>query len=267
MEYIRKLHRVLAFESKRPQFNESTSVGKIGVAGFVLGVLAGLSYATLVLSVIFVLFLSADANSYTHSLAVVMIQWSAYMSLLCTFHFLEFFVTAMYQPDNASYDSFVINHSFHYTLAFVASLVEFWVETALFGAAKRRPIVILVGLVLMIGGQTVRTLAMYTCAENFAHLIMDNGEGHRLVTVGIYSYFAHPSYVGWFYWSIGTQLLLCNPVCAPLYVYASWAFFHERIPYEEQVLFRCYREEYRQYRRSTHRGIPFISSPLLKNVM
>jgi hypothetical protein len=41
----------------------------------------------------------------------------------------------------------------HYTLAFVASFVEFWVETVIFGAAKRRMLIMFVGLVCMIGGQ------------------------------------------------------------------------------------------------------------------
>ena len=49
--------------------------------------------------------------------------------------------------------AFVINHSFHYTLAFLASLVEFWVETALFGASKRYSFAIVLGLVCMLGGQ------------------------------------------------------------------------------------------------------------------
>lgn len=49
--------------------------------------------------------------------------------------------------------AFIINHSLHYTLAFVASFVEFWVETVIFGAAKRRMLIMFVGLVCMIGGQ------------------------------------------------------------------------------------------------------------------
>src|SRR4051812_31669288 len=48
--------------------------------------------------------------------------------------------------------------------------------------------------------------------------------------------FRHPSYVGWFYWSVGTQLLLCNPLCTVLYGLAAWAFFKDRIPYEEALL-------------------------------
>ena len=37
-------------------------------------------------------------------------------------------------------------------------------------------------------------------------------EDHRLVTDGVYAWFRPPSYVGWLYWSVGTQLILCNPV-------------------------------------------------------
>ena len=31
-------------------------------------------------------------------------------------------------------------------------------------------------------------------------------DGHYLVKSGVYAWFRHPSYVGWFYWSIATQV-------------------------------------------------------------
>jgi hypothetical protein len=31
-------------------------------------------------------------------------MWSLYMSLLCFFHFMEFFTTAVHQPDSLSYE-------------------------------------------------------------------------------------------------------------------------------------------------------------------
>lgn len=106
--------------------------------------------------------------------------------------------------------AFVINHSLHYTLAFLASVAEYWLGYLLFGSSKRYVYIIFLGLALMIGGQVsvkgilmllithiyyyyswvqfMRTLAMYTCAKNFAHLIMDNKDDHQLVTEGIYRY-------------------------------------------------------------------------------
>lgn len=76
--------------------------------------------------------------------------------------------------------------------------------------------------------------------------------------------FRHPSYVGWFYWSVGTQVILCNPICIGLYAYASWSFFKDRIPYEEQLLLKFYKTEYLQYAKTTLLGIPYVQSPIDK---
>lgn len=48
---------------------------------------------------------------------------------------------------------------------------------------------------------------MHTARHNFSHLVQDEKQAnHELVTYGIYRIWRHPSYVGWFYWSIGTQV-------------------------------------------------------------
>ncbi|CAN0453530.1 unnamed protein product, partial [Hapterophycus canaliculatus] len=31
-------------------------------------------------------------------------------------------------------------------------------------------------------------------------------ESHQLVTSGVYRFLRHPSYFGWFWWSLGTQV-------------------------------------------------------------
>jgi protein-S-isoprenylcysteine O-methyltransferase Ste14 len=70
----------------------------------------------------------------------------------------------------------------------------------------------------------------------------------------------HPAYFGWFYWSIGTQLLLCNPLCFLAYIAASWSFFSKRIPYEESLLAEFYPLTYSDYCKKTIIGIPFITN-------
>ena len=48
---------------------------------------------------------------------------------------------------------------------------------------------------------------MFTAGSNFNHVVQnEKSETHTLVTSGVYAWFRHPSYVGWFYWSIGTQV-------------------------------------------------------------
>lgn len=47
----------------------------------------------------------------------LILQWSLYVVVLCTFHLLEFFATSFYNPYVTSSDSFLINHSIAYTAA------------------------------------------------------------------------------------------------------------------------------------------------------
>ena len=77
-----------------------------------------------------------------------------------------------------------------------------------------------------------------------------------------YRYLRHPSYFGWFYWSVGTQLVLCNPLCTIAYAAAAWHFFNSRIPYEEELLVRFYGDQYTRYAKSTIIGIPAIASEI-----
>lgn len=78
-----------------------------------------------------------------------------------------------------------------------------------------------------------------------------------------YKYFRHPSYVGFYYWSVGTQLLLGNPICAVCYSLASWYFFKRRIPYEERTLLKYFPDEYPAYVTNTWSGLPFIWSDIV----
>jgi protein-S-isoprenylcysteine O-methyltransferase len=87
--------------------------------------------------------------------------------------------------------------------------------------------------------------------------------------------------MGWFWWSVGSQLLLANPICTAGFFYVSWRFFSRRIPYvllslilagfflllahgvfvpryEEAKLLDFFPGEYEAYRKKTPTGIPFI---------
>ncbi|RYG66722.1 hypothetical protein EON64_09115 [archaeon] len=109
--------------------------------------------------------------------------------------------------------------------------------------------------------QIVRSVAMLHSRENFSHTIATSKNAqHELVTTGIYSRLRHPAYFGWFYWSVGTQCMLCNPFCTAAYAYFSWSFFKERIPFEEKMLHSFFGTRYREYAEKTPIGIPFIQS-------
>lgn len=186
-------------------------------------------------------------------------QWTVYVIVLCTFHLGEFFMTAIFNPTATSADSFMVNHSKAYTAAAVISSIEFGIRLIFFPDRNSSQIFCM-GIVFVIGGQLCRSLAMVTCGESFNHYIQrDKKENHVLVTHGIYSILRHPSYVGFYYWAVGTQLVLCNPLSAILYGLAAWTFFRYRITYEEETLKQLFPDgAYENYAARTYIGIPFI---------
>jgi protein-S-isoprenylcysteine O-methyltransferase len=116
------------------------------------------------------------------------------------------------------------------------------------------------GMILVICGQIIRTTAMVQAGPSFTHLLAtDKSVRHDLIMTGLYQYLRHPGYFGWFYWSIGTQLLLCNPFCIVAYFWAAHQFFKHRIPVEEYYLTEIFKETYIDYKKRTWIGIPGIS--------
>jgi len=182
-----------------------------------------------------------------------------YMMFLSFFHFSEYMMTALYNSHRLSTDSFLLNHSTEYQLAAVASWVEFTVEAYFFPTFKCLFVLNVVGFFLVVCGELLRKLAMIVAKANFSHIVQsEKNAKHELVTNGIYSWMRHPSYVGWFYWSIGTQILLCNPLCTIAYTMASWSFFNERIRDEEYHLIQFFGEDYKNYILNVPTLLPFI---------
>lgn len=187
------------------------------------------------------------------------VYFGLYAMSLAFFHQSEYVVTAIFNSHTLSVDSFLLNHSWEYGIAAISSWIEFWLEYYFFPGMKSFHFLSLIGLVLVIGGEALRKLSMFTAASNFTHHVQfRKRHGHTLVTHGVYALFRHPSYVGWFYWSVGTQLLLCNPICLVGYTLASWRFFEDRIIDEEELLIQFFGDEYVEYKRRVPTGIPFI---------
>lgn len=194
-------------------------------------------------------------------------SWSVfglYLCLLAAFHYSEYYTTYMINPRSLSLDSFLLNHSREYGAAAVCSWTEYAVERYLFPGMKEFGFLSWLGLVLCVGGEVVRKWAMFTARSNFNHVVqIQREEGHVLVTHGIYSLCRHPSYAGWFWWSVGTQLLLCNPICVVGYAIASWRFFDARVQDEEITLLNFFGEDYVWYQRRVPTGLPFIRGYLM----
>ena len=182
-----------------------------------------------------------------------------YAVFMATFHYSEYLGIALSNPSTLTPDSFILNHSVHYHLAALASWIEFFIEVHYFPDMKTYKWVWAIGSVTCLTGEILRKLAMITANKSFTHVVQfERQNDHKLVTHGVYSLMRHPSYVGWFWWSIGTQIILANPICLVIYTFASWTFFRDRIFMEEITLLQFFGFEYVVYIRNVPTGLPFI---------
>lgn len=191
--------------------------------------------------------------------------WRApfFLATLSLFHFLEFWTTATANTPNANVSSFLLSsngsaYKIAHSAAFVETILSHLFLPTLFSQTTRLALLAL-GLTLIFLGQTVRSFAMLTAGQNFSHIVRHTkSQTHQLVTTGIYSVLRHPSYFGFFWWGIGTQLVCGNWVCLAGYAYVLWVFFYRRIQGEERLLIGFFGEEYVEYRNRTRVAIPFI---------
>ena len=207
--------------------------------------------------------------------------FAAHLCALALFHFLEYFWQAKYHPKTTTSDgnytielmtclsnfipfylfivAFLLNHSKEYSLAIVMGFVEYAIKRML----HISPVFLvfqLIGSVLIIFGIILRSMAMIKASSNFSHVLHTNlSQDHKLVQDGVYSLFRHPSYLGFFAFAVGEQVILGNYISTVLFVFVLQKFFRERILVEEAILNKTYPKEYVEYKKKTWSGIPFHS--------
>ncbi|MFH4982762.1 hypothetical protein AB6A40_009471 [Gnathostoma spinigerum] len=181
-----------------------------------------------------------------------------YTLCLTFFHYSEYIATALTNRRNLRPSSYLLDQSLHYWIAAVSSWLEFSLESYFVPSIKSVSFSTF-GVCLVICGESLRKVAMFQAKGSFTHTIATRKRSdHSLVTDGVYAFVRHPGYLGWFIWSVGTQIVLCNPVCVVSYAIVSWAFFEDRIFWEEQSLVAFFGESYIRYRAKVPCGVPFI---------
>lgn len=175
------------------------------------------------------------------------------------FHTSEYILAiAIHGKSKVTLSSLLISK--HYALAMLISVLEYITEIVFFPGMKQHWWISNFGLIMIVFGEIVRKIAIITAGRSFTHLIkIRKEEHHRLVTEGVYQIMRHPSYSGFLVWSVGTQVMLCNPVSTVAFAVVVWRFFAERIPYEEHYLKQFFGRQYVEYARRVPSGVPFVN--------
>ncbi|MED6127827.1 protein-S-isoprenylcysteine O-methyltransferase [Stylosanthes scabra] len=175
------------------------------------------------------------------------------------FHTSEYILAmAIHGRSNVTLSSLLISK--HYILAMIFSLAEYIFEIVFFPHLKEYWVISNSGLAMIAIGEVIRKLAILTAGHAFTHLIrIYQEDDHQLITHGIYRFMRHPGYTGFLIWSVGTQIMLCNPISVVAFAVVVWRFFARRIPYEEYFLRRFFERDYEEYARKVGSGIPFIN--------
>ncbi|KAI1822302.1 putative isoprenylcysteine carboxyl methyltransferase [Xylaria intraflava] len=230
---------------------QAKSLEGIAIRSFCLGVAFTLSVVTMISTV----FLTSSP----------LWRLPFFIGALSTFHFLEFWTTAKYNTSVANIDSFLLTANWPaYAIAHMAALFECTLTALLFPNRAWAPfysghVLLFFGFILVFVGQTARSLAMAQAGKSFNHTIQrKKKDDHELVTTGVYSFVRHPAYFGFFYWGVGTQLVMGNPICFTAYAIVLWQFFASRVRDEEGELVRFFGDEYTKYRKRVGTGMPFV---------
>lgn len=209
-----------------------------------------------IFSLAFAIFLSGGLVSTwwsTYQLGFFVAAWAA-------FHWGEFAVTAGWNREKCSVDSFLLDNGALYHAANSLALFEYLLSLYLHPSLKSYPYISEIGVTMVVFGQALRSIAMIHASTNFSHsLAFRKLARHQLVTDGIYGWFRHPSYAGFFYWALGTQLVLQNPITFMAFSAILWRFFSQRIRVEEKTLINFFGDAYVEYRKRVGTRIPFIS--------
>ena len=221
-------------DTPRAQIPPQYDLPGISLRAFLLGLMFGLSAL--------VAFFFAYSNKPLWRLPV-------FASVLSLFHFLEYQTTATYNPNFATVSAFLLSqngkaYNIAHSLAFLECFVHhvFMPNFVLELPSHLHFIWLVLGFGMLLLGQITRTVAMAQAGSNFNHTVqMKKRQGHVLITNGIYAWLRHPSYFGFFFWGLGTQVVLGNVFCLIGYAVVLWRFFRHRIIGKGSCFVSCIR--------------------------
>ena len=200
-----------------------------------------------------------------YSLSMIFFIKTKYYQIFCYFitlviyHYAEFFSELFFHFQDLQKDAFLIYQNKRWVISTLSSFAEYIIGAYFFYEYKNIKALFIIGLGMTIIGQYFRIAALFTGKTNFTHKIqLKKRKNHVLVKHGIYRLCRHPSYFGFFLWSVGIEIMCVNPLCTIGFTIILYQFFKVRIEFEEEYLIKFFGMEYIKYRREVSNLMPFI---------
>jgi protein-S-isoprenylcysteine O-methyltransferase len=141
----------------------------------------------------------------------------------------------------------------------VTVLLIFWAALGACakGPAVALPLPLLAGGLLLVGGSTLRLMAIHTLGPCFATEVSVR-PGQRLVCKGLYRYIRHPSETGLLLVTLGAGMLAGSVVALAVWCGVLIPLVAGRVHLEERCLHAAFGHRYDRYAHRVRRLIPFV---------
>ncbi|MFX1417772.1 MAG: methyltransferase family protein [Promethearchaeota archaeon] len=119
------------------------------------------------------------------------------------------------------------------------------------------PIVAFIGIIFLVIGGIIMIISRIQLGK-YGTPVVHTGEGHKLVTKGLYKIVRHPMYFGAIFMMLGPYLAFRSIILLIGMTILYFFLLKIRIQFEEETLIGTFGEEYTNYKRRTKKLIPFI---------
>ena len=113
------------------------------------------------------------------------------------------------------------------------------------------------GTLIMLTGLFIRIMATRTLREYYTRTLKIQ-ENQKVINTGLYRYIRHPGYLGVILIWTGAGISSDNYVGLISVLLITFSVYHYRMNSEEIMLTEAFGDDYRNYKKTTRRIIPFI---------